>query len=198
MKRVYRLDIPPLANSHWMDVVAAPLFTPQECEAIVALLDDAAWTAAGLVDYEANVEKFDQKVRSAALQNLPLDGWPVGRLMNALSEVNAAAHRFSLTGLDPSDPPSVVRYEAGANDHFRPHKDVGGRNPTRKLTFVVQLTDPDTYTGGDLVFPELGQSAPRAQGTLIVFPSFQVHVVSPVVEGVRYAIVSWLHGPTFT
>ena len=102
-----------------------------------------------------------------------------------------------VTGLDAGDRPAVLRYEAGTNDHFRPHIDVGSTNSTRKLSFVVQLTDPNTYQGGDLVFSDLGRSAPREQGTLIVFPSFLKHVVSPVVSGTRHALVSWLHGPTF-
>jgi PKHD-type hydroxylase len=38
----------------------------------------------------------------------------------------------------------------------------------------------------------------RAQGTMVLFPSFLVHRVTPVRAGTRYAIVGWLHGPPFS
>ena len=79
----------------------------------------------------------------------------------------------------------------------RPHRDVGATNSTRKLTYVVQLSASAAYSGGDLFFPDLGHVAPRDQGTLIVFPSFLSHVVSPLMAGTRHALVSWIHGPTF-
>ena len=44
------------------------------------------------------------------------------------------------------------------------------------------------------------QTAPfsaKTLGTLIVFPSFVWHEVSPVSRGTRTSLVSWYHGPTY-
>lgn len=69
----------------------------------------------------------------------------------------------------------------------------------RKLSMVVQLTDPAQYTGGDLELKEQPpeKSKLRSQGTVIVFPSFLEHRVTPVTVGKRYSLVSWYEGPPF-
>ena len=55
------------------------------------------------------------------------------------------------------------------------------------------------YEGGDLQFM-LNQkivSAPREKGTIIVFPSFMMHRVTPITKGVRKSIVGWVAGPPY-
>ena len=65
-------------------------------------------------------------------------------------------------------------------------------------SFVVQLTDPSEYQGGrlELMFG-LGDDAATEKGWMTVFPSYRPHHVTPVTEGVRHAIVGWVHGPSF-
>jgi len=68
----------------------------------------------------------------------------------------------------------------------------------RKLSLVIQLTDPDEYEGGDFEFDStLPQLPPEAKlkGSVIVFPSFHVHRVTPVTKGVRHSLVTWVEGP---
>ena len=71
----------------------------------------------------------------------------------------------------------------------------------RKLSVVIQLTDPDEYEGGDFKF-ESHLEAPdpvelRKKGTVLVFPSYTQHMVEPVTQGERRSIVSWIEGPRF-
>ncbi len=66
----------------------------------------------------------------------------------------------------------------------------------------VQLSESDSYEGGDLIFdlpPELcpDKELMRKQGTIIIFPSFVRHMVTPVTEGERHAMVSWIEGLNF-
>ena len=68
----------------------------------------------------------------------------------------------------------------------------------RKLSFVLQLTNPDEYDGGDLQIEDpLGavMSAPRTKGTLIFFDSRTRHRVSKVSRGLRKSLVGWVVGP---
>jgi PKHD-type hydroxylase len=74
----------------------------------------------------------------------------------------------------------------------------------RKLSFSIQLSEPDSYTGGDLEFtddiiftPEEKQRL-RQKGTVIIFPSFLQHRVTEVTEGQRYALVGWREGKQWT
>ena len=73
----------------------------------------------------------------------------------------------------------------------------------RKLSMTVNLTNPDNYAGGNLKF-DLGPHAGkkrfkvceeiRPQGSIIIFPSFLYHCVTPVTRGTRYSLVLWSLG----
>ena len=73
----------------------------------------------------------------------------------------------------------------------------------RKISMTLNLTDPKSYEGGNLKF-DLGPHVKgdrlkvcddsRSQGSLIVFPSFTYHCVTPVTSGTRYSLVLWLLG----
>jgi|TARA_B100001939_G_scaffold147958_1_gene128124 Rps23 Pro-64 3,4-dihydroxylase Tpa1-like proline 4-hydroxylase len=68
----------------------------------------------------------------------------------------------------------------------------------RKLSFVVQLSDPEDYEGGNLqLLDEAGKSyfAPRQRGTVIVFDSRTQHRVLKVTKGLRKSLVGWVVGP---
>ena len=68
----------------------------------------------------------------------------------------------------------------------------------RKLSFVLQLSDPDDYEGGNLqMLDESGKNyfAPRKRGTVILFDSRTMHRVLPVKSGLRKSIVGWTVGP---
>ena len=68
----------------------------------------------------------------------------------------------------------------------------------RKLSFVLQLSSPDDYEGGNLqLLDETGTSyiAPRKKGTIILFDSRSQHRVLKVTKGVRKSLVGWTVGP---
>ena len=68
----------------------------------------------------------------------------------------------------------------------------------RKLSFSIQLSDPDDYEGGNVVLlSEEGRKyvAPRKKGTIILFDSRTQHCVNKVKKGVRKSIVGWVVGP---
>jgi predicted 2-oxoglutarate/Fe(II)-dependent dioxygenase YbiX len=68
----------------------------------------------------------------------------------------------------------------------------------RKLSVVIQLSDPDEYEGGNLqLLDESDKSyiAPRKKGTVIVFDSRTRHRVQKIRSGTRRSIVAWIMGP---
>ncbi len=81
------------------------------------------------------------------------------------------------------------------------HHDVDWAEPRafhRKLSLVFQLTDPTEYEGGEFQFdttlPQLPKEA-FSKGSVIVFPSFHRHRVTPVTSGIRHSLVTWVEGP---
>lgn len=97
-----------------------------------------------------------------------------------------------------------TKYSADENGKYDWHCDTFWANPTtydRKISIVIQLTDPSEYEGGNFEFdpqyPQIPLEHARAKGTVIVFPSFINHRVTPVTSGVRHSLVSWIQGPKF-
>ena len=68
----------------------------------------------------------------------------------------------------------------------------------RKLSFAMQLSDPDDYEGGNVqLLDEAGNSyiVPRKRGTIVLFDSRTQHRVLKVTKGTRKSIVGWTVGP---
>ena len=96
----------------------------------------------------------------------------------------------------------ILRYENGGK--YKWHTDMGSKETsTRKLTAVIQLSDETKYEGGDLEFGitddtgEKNYTAPRTRGSIIIFPSFLSHRVTPIVSGKRYSLITWMNGDYF-
>lgn len=68
---------------------------------------------------------------------------------------------------------------------------------TRKLSFTLQLSHPDEYTGGDLQIIDVPHMfwCPKDKGSLMVFDSRLTHRVLPVKSGQRKCLVGWVLGP---
>ena len=97
-------------------------------------------------------------------------------------------------------------------------KDKNGRYPTsytdnknmigkiRKLSMTINLNKPGEYEGGNLKF-DFGPHSTgeryhecveiRPQGSVIIFPSYIYHQVTPVTKGTRYSLVLWTLGKPF-
>lgn len=126
------------------------------------------------------------------------------RIMNAAVEVNDEWFGFHLSRLNCLQ---FAEYDAKYNGEFKTHQDVFWMNNDdkyhRKLSIVIQLSDPSIYKGGDFEFSNLGGAYPteenkkdiKDQGTILFFPSFIEHCVKPVTEGKRYSLCCWIDGP---
>ena len=103
--------------------------------------------------------------------------------------------------------PSIqfTRYHAEDQGHYGWHEDIiwfnkDRMNKHRKLSMVIQLSDPQDYEGGILEIHAAAHYPPPLiellqRGTIVVFPSFLRHRVVPVTKGTRYSLVAWMEGP---
>ncbi len=150
----------------------------------------------------------ESSIRDSATAWLPSDertAWIHDRLAGVAEWANRA-YGFDLDGF-VEDLQFTSYDRAGA--HYTWHQDgLDGELGHRKLSIVVQLTDPAEYRGGDLEFLEVaedydaGQRADylgsvRRQGAAVVFPAFEFHRVLPLRSGVRHSLVAWIGGPPF-
>ena len=116
--------------------------------------------------------------------------------------VNREAFGFDLySGLNTFDV-QFTQYAHSTEDKYDWHIDTSfaQQKPSdRKLSLIVQLSDPSDYSGGELHIKIDGGSDGRLadlpRGTLIAFPSFFLHCITPVTSGTRHSLVSWLEGP---
>jgi PKHD-type hydroxylase len=112
--------------------------------------------------------------------------------------VNNANERFFKFELNRIESLQYTVYNEG--QFYKEHMDMGYRNPNnaiRKLSFTMQLSDPSEYEGGDLVIkhgttPDIAR---KTRGAITFFPSYIMHEVTPVTQGVRKSIVGWVTGP---
>lgn len=177
-------------------------FSKQDCEEIIHLAKQLPSGRAGMGLGEDTYENDSYRRSNITFIN---DGdWRFKKLFDGLWETQRAANKdffnFHVTKLDYIQ---FAEYNSSELGEYKEHHDVFWLNDDpeyhRKLSCVIQLSDPDTYEGGNLQITE-GSTAPdpneyRAQGSVIYFPSMFRHVAHPVTAGVRYSIAAWFEGP---
>lgn len=171
-------------------VIFPRMFTSTECDAM-----DAAFANTESHDGPVMFETVSQRV--CGVRYLEIELLPT-RVHGALTELLPAIDKyygFALSG-EFEHCQHCTYAENGRTDW---HMDVGyEETEARKLTVVVQLSESPAYDGGELeFFPGHTPAFSRLRGTVIVFPPFLVHRVTPVTRGKRSTMVTWLHGPKF-
>jgi PKHD-type hydroxylase len=94
----------------------------------------------------------------------------------------------------------ISRYKSDNKGHYAKHIDTDHPKDgvQRKLSISILLNDPSEFEGGELQFTDVADcKVLTKQGSIVVFPSFIEHVVTPVTKGVRYSAVTWASGPAF-
>ena len=164
-------------------------------------------------------DALNKEKRNSQNAWIPTTHWCAGFLWHYIQRANRENFLYDLRNID-GESMQFTRYEAGQfygwhNDaglatQYKPVS-VGNRSEglgkdfmnenieiIRKLSFTLQLSDPDDYEGGNVQFlDESGKSyfAPRQRGCLVLFDSRTSHRVLKVTKGIRKSIVGWTVGP---
>lgn len=192
-----------MSNEWYLDFVederwcyAPDLFSKDECEKIIKLCKDK-----GLQQAEVEVKENNETARSSKIHFVDSSDqtfeWIFRRIVDAIKILNDKFYGFDL---DKIEILQFTEYSSETADHYKKHIDTLIRSyGYRKLSFSVQLTNSDDYKGGDLNIytQEDPMVLSRDQGSLVAFPSFRLHEVTPVESGTRYALVGWVLGPKF-
>lgn len=172
-------------------------FTSQECDRII----EQGSKLPSVQSYLGSDRLIDTSIRQnqvAFFQNSDSDvHWIYQKVSQAVKDINKQFWNFDLNILETLQ---FTIYDK-PDDFYTNHIDMSfGTVEQRKLSVSIQLSDPDTYQGSNLEFMQCGDryyEPIRNRGTIIMFPSFMQHRVSPLISGTRYSLVSWVIGPPF-
>ena len=145
-------------------------------------------------------KKDDDYRRSdvAWLQHNNETSWIFDRIGFIARQLNGQFYRFDLYGF--CEHMQFTIYDESNEGCYDWHTDSGGANFTpRKLSLVLQLTDPEEYEGGELqiLASKNVESVTKQRGLVAAFPSYVLHRVTPVTKGNRKTLVVWVGGPQF-
>ena len=176
-------------------------------------------------DSKLHGDQLNKDKRNSKNTWISTNHWIAGFLWHYVQKANRENFLYDLSHIDGENM-QYTRYGEGEyynwhNDssiavHYKPqtsgiaggdsinnqnvHIDYLNKNTefVRKLSFTLQLSDPDEYEGGNVqLMNDAGKKyiAPRQRGTIVLFDSRTPHRVLKVKQPTRRSIVGWVVGP---
>jgi len=184
----------------WWDDVFSSEELDKICE-ISAEVDLREGTTLGnsLSDYRISDNNFHHRTEK--------NSWIFERLNGLIEHVNNEFYNYDLNGYEFYQ---YSEYDASKNGQYKYHYDMAsngsnintkdGTLETRKLSLALLLNEPGVdFKGGEFAF-KTGEddlyTVPK-RGRAFLFPSYVLHKVFPVTEGIRKSLVVWVTGPKF-
>jgi PKHD-type hydroxylase len=171
------------------------IFSKDECAKILGLWNDS-FSGQALTGGEADslLTHTPSDIRKSKISWIgysPETEWLFRKLHAIAFDCNMARYGFDLSGF--IEHLQLTRYDEG--DKYDWHQDSGPAEfSTRKLSMVIQLSDPAEYEGGSLEFLNAGHCTATDLGDAVLFPSYQAHRVAEITRGTRYSLVAWIKG----
>lgn len=196
------------------------VFTKKECEEIIALGDTKyknRWADARVYNIHsgnrtAPVEE-DTRLGETNFFRYFEEPWIINKLLPVAREYNNRYCKWDIDWFGLDHEMQLARY-SNTGDWFEWHSDIDWNitehleslhenKYKRKISVIIQLTDPKEYDGGRLLVgnelrceSDLDSEAEYLQqGTVIFFPSWYKHKVTQITRGTRYSFTIWLLGP---
>ena len=156
---------------------------------------------------------IESSVRNVEKTHLNNCDWLSNRIYKHIKKVikNSDWPDINVTRLSHIE---LLKYRGGGKYLWHNDLDYGDSHIQRKFTAVIALNDRDVdyesvhanardvdYTGGILKISnfssiyQVGDKNYLKKGSIVVFPSYMDHIVTPVTSGTRYSIVAWGEGP---
>jgi len=172
----------------------SPIFTPKQCEMIIAAGRAEPKRNAGVGDGEV-----DTKTRTSHISWIPfkkMNGMykDIDRIMKTTN-----GNHFGFDGMAITEMAQYTEYPEGGFYEWHVDNDVNMSHepPVRKISMTCLLSPESEFEGGDLELTKPGNVAKLKQGHAIFFASFINHRVTPVIKGNRKSLVMWFGGTPF-
>lgn len=191
-----------------MPEIYASLFNNEQCDFILDQIKEDCWREKILPIPGPDKKKMSHK--KICHQNYsvdPKDIFPLANMERVLTEANDKFWRYDLTGIDMALDPLMIIENSEKNEpcdlwynELRPEKS------QRKLAFIIYLSDPSEYEGGDFEAynPRLespsqpeDEISKKARGSIVIFPTFLFYRILRVTKGSQFTLSGWVHGPVF-
>lgn len=176
------------------------LFDQEECDSVCKFMSEQETSKGQVLSLKPSLR--DRLARNCKLAWIPMDvhtSWLYLKIRDQVMHLNDRWLNFDLNG----EIEALQYLEYGFGQFYNWHTDSGHDEvATRKLTCIIQLSDPSDYVGGRLQIDSqthlpngnFVKYAPKARGTAIIFPSHLRHIARPVLLGRRKALVAWFRG----
>ena len=182
----------------WIVQTTTPLFTPEQCNQIIA-----SGRAQKPQEAQVGMNKpgggTDTKKRVTTISWIPFK--EMGHMYQDLNLFiqKTNENHFGFGDIRVTENAQFTEYPEGGFYDWHMDCDVNMTHepPVRKISMTVLLNDPSEFEGGHLELMAPGKFAELKQGHAIIFASFLNHRVNPVTRGIRQSLVVWFGGKAF-
>lgn len=188
-------------------VIEENFLSPDEIKKTNELIKDIPYKEASVMTLEGSPKNTTlmDSVRKSNVKWLPISeewDWLYHIIRDRVNVINKSTWDFNLHSI--IEYIQYTEYTGEEQGFYDWHVDIGNNTIAnrRKLSITIQLSDADEYKGGELLvfdgkpIDDIGM-APKKIGTAAIFPSYLLHKVNPVTEGIRKSLVLWMGGSTF-
>lgn len=175
------------------------IFSNEECDKIIEYAEtlEEKYAMIGDMDNPINFDLRKSKVSWIDPNND--SNWIFDRMLYYADMHNAMYYRFNMIGCNSIQYTKYKKKKHKYDVHVDYYID-DERQLVRKLSAVLFLSDPSEYEGGKfqiIAKDSCYTTVEQKRGTIIFFPSFFLHRVTPVTSGTRRSLVMWIMGPPF-
>jgi len=184
----------PISNEPSLQITSvnfSNIFSTEDCELIGENTIEELWMPIK-VHGDSNLHQgFRQKLRG------DVNGFPFEKIRDVTKAANDQIYNFDLLGIIDQDFPQIYKYTEDC--YYDWHIDINILAPTRKITWIINLSDQKDYEGGDIEFlnTDTSEHNTNEKGKILIFPSFTPYKINKVTKGEKKIIIGHIHGALF-
>ncbi len=190
------ISLPFQNNDYLSSIVHDKLYSLEECKKIIALEGEQISSEAYGKTYKSVLGDCEKYPSAKKIKLNNENKWIYQKVITSVNKQNKEYFNFNV-GLIKD----LHVIELTENASVPKHMDLGSGNfSTRKITFICQLTEKDKFTEGDLAVyvPHESYAFKSFEpGELILFSSFVMYKITPVLSGTAHFLLGWADGPAF-
>ena len=178
------------------------VFNQVELEKIIIYCDALEKTKGEISNKNSFAVDKELRISDISWVNLNTESkWIFDRIAENIDSLNNEFFQHDLYGFNEIQYAEYDSKQLGKYDY---HMDMAmspsmsDNNMSRKLSMSLLLNN--TFKGGEFEFNISNLDTPISElvaGTIVVFPSYLIHRVKPVTEGIRLSLTAWCVGPKF-
>lgn len=170
-----------------------------EIESILALepyLNFSEGKTIGQSSYSSPTTEDIRYCMTAEILYNDITKWIYDKISIKVQEINNTYFHFDIDSIN--EKMQFIKYNCHGHK-FDWHMDRYSGGPVRKFAVIIQLSNEEDYSGGsiELMLTREKTIMTKKIGSLIIFPSYILHRVSPILSGTRKSLLCLISGPSF-